>query len=147
MKEVDVGYIYEDTQYGAVVTILAKSLGDVFKIEYFNKTLKLTLEEIENKIASGKYRHYPTSPYWNQKKTNIKTTRSSRRENYNVFKPTAERLFSKEELEALDYYKKAFPTLEQYFDKGTCDHNWVETKLSFRSVWDCSKCGAKKEEV
>lgn len=30
---------------------------------------------------------------------------------------------------------------------GKCYHDWKETKLIFTSVYDCKKCGRKKEEV
>lgn len=31
--------------------------------------------------------------------------------------------------------------------KDTCYHEWIPIMLLTSSVWDCKKCGAKREEV
>ena len=35
---------------------------------------------------------------------------------------------------------------EDLTSKKECKHEWVATKLIFSTVYDCKKCGAKKDE-
>jgi hypothetical protein len=37
-------------------------------------------------------------------------------------------------------------TIEKDLEKEKCKHEWKATQLVFNTVYDCVKCGAKKEE-